>query len=348
MDIILITRLFHTMRNTNVDLMRVMGLFLIILAHVNPPEILFQIRTFDVPMMVFISGMAFYCAGKNDVSIVSYITSRFKRLILPVWAFLIIFFTSIYLVNIDSFMDLLSVKTIFSTFMLSGFGYVWIIRVFMIIAVLSPTYVMLVKNRNGAISAIIGFCLLSLATMLSFIDQSEMSKILSKLLTDVFIPMLSYGAVFILGFKCLSIKKSEKIFSFSLFALSFVIMLVFNKIYTGTIHSPQDYKYPPSMYYISYSVAMSYLILAMTNHLLKYVSRLPKSIQFLSSNTIWIYLWHIPFVEYFKREQPDVSYIIKYLITIFIAITIASIQIHLVKKLTKNDRTNLLRAIFTG
>lgn len=47
-------------RNMTVDAMRCFGLLLIILAHVSPPDTLFQIRTFDVPMMVFISGMSYF------------------------------------------------------------------------------------------------------------------------------------------------------------------------------------------------------------------------------------------------------------------------------------------------
>ncbi len=43
-------------RNVVVDLMRFLGIALIILAHVEPPNIIFQARTFDVPMMVFVSN----------------------------------------------------------------------------------------------------------------------------------------------------------------------------------------------------------------------------------------------------------------------------------------------------
>lgn len=42
-------------RNNCIDLLRFWGLSLIILAHVNPPGILFHIRCFDVPLMLFVS-----------------------------------------------------------------------------------------------------------------------------------------------------------------------------------------------------------------------------------------------------------------------------------------------------
>lgn len=117
-------------RNMTIDVMRVMGLLLIILAHVNPPGILFQFRTFDVPMMIFVSGVSFYLSKASNVSFATYSLSRFQRLVFPVWAFLIMFFFILYVFKPLKFMDLLTVNNITSTFLLDGFGYVWIIKVF--------------------------------------------------------------------------------------------------------------------------------------------------------------------------------------------------------------------------
>ncbi|SFK21637.1 hypothetical protein SAMN04488079_106193 [Methylophaga sulfidovorans] len=50
------------MRDHRIDLLRFIGLSMIIFAHVGPPSILFQLRNFDVPLMVLISGMS-YCSG---------------------------------------------------------------------------------------------------------------------------------------------------------------------------------------------------------------------------------------------------------------------------------------------
>lgn len=117
-------------RDFSIDVLRAIGLMLIVLAHVNPPMALFQLRTFDVPLMVFVSGMAYYVSGKDDVKIVPYAISRFRRLVFPVWAFLFIFFSTIYLAKIDVFQSFIESKKFVSAFMLYDFGYVWIIRVF--------------------------------------------------------------------------------------------------------------------------------------------------------------------------------------------------------------------------
>lgn len=52
-------------RSFRLDLMRLLGLLLIIFAHIGPPNALFQIRTFDVPMMIFVSGVAYYISSPS-------------------------------------------------------------------------------------------------------------------------------------------------------------------------------------------------------------------------------------------------------------------------------------------
>lgn len=82
-------------RMFSLDLLRVLGLLCIILAHVSPPNIIFQIRNFDVPFMVMISGILFNLTNieKDDkVNIMEYVKKRFVRLVIPVWIFLSILF----------------------------------------------------------------------------------------------------------------------------------------------------------------------------------------------------------------------------------------------------------------
>lgn len=318
--------------------------FLIILAHVSPPEILFQLRTFDVPMMVFISGMAYYCAGKSDISLFSYITSRFKRLVYPVWAFLIIFFSAAFIFKISIFHDFLNIKTVLSSFLLfNGIGYVWIIRVFLIIAVLSPLFVRIVKGKSGFHATLISFLILLFSSALSLLDISN--KMASHLFIDLIIPTLSYGAIFILGYKCLSMKKSEQLSTFILFTFLFISIATYAYFNKGVILGPQDFKYPPTIYFVSYSIAMTYVTLCIFTLILKDKDKLPHFFNFISSNTIWIYLWHIPVVEYFKKTSGNDNFAIKYIIALIISIAIAYLQISIIKKTTKNK---LIRNIFTG
>lgn len=332
-------------RNVIIDAMRFLGLLLIMLAHVNPPGPIFQIRTFDVPMMVFVSGMSFFLSKKSDSNFITYSFSRFKRLVLPVWAFLILFFSFIYIFKPEGFLDLLSLKIVASTFMLNGFGYVWVIRVFLIIAILSPLYVYMVEKANGYNTSLIALTMLLCGVVASTIKYENESKLIAHLFYDVIIPAISYGAVFIIGYKFINFKENEKIFLFSLFTLSLLLYISYNFMVHNTIYGPQKYKYPPTLYYISYSMIMIMVANYILNVVL-YKKQLPTIILKISSNTIWIYLWHIPVVEFFHRYNTEFSFIMKYVLAVCISTTITIVQTSLINKFLPNSK--LIKNIFTG
>ena len=76
-------------REPSIDILRFIGLSLLILAHVDSPFIIHQIRMFDVPMMVFISGLSY--GGKDIDDIGKFYLNRIKRLLIPVWTFIPIY-----------------------------------------------------------------------------------------------------------------------------------------------------------------------------------------------------------------------------------------------------------------
>ena len=56
-------------RLKNIDILRVIGLLCIILAHVKPNDIIFQLRNFDVVLMIMISTYLFIINNKNNSEI---------------------------------------------------------------------------------------------------------------------------------------------------------------------------------------------------------------------------------------------------------------------------------------
>ena len=76
-------------RDLSIDYLRFVGLSLIILAHASVPFTLTQIRCFDVPLMIFISGLT--ASQKTFPSYGKYIVSRTKRLLVPVYIFLTLY-----------------------------------------------------------------------------------------------------------------------------------------------------------------------------------------------------------------------------------------------------------------
>ena len=99
-------------RNINLDLLRTIGLLGIILAHVSPPDRVLQIRTFDVPLMVIVSGIAFEISYNCNTSTAIYYRQRIIRLLAPTWTFLVIFFTYFWFVDLLTNDQYISLKII--------------------------------------------------------------------------------------------------------------------------------------------------------------------------------------------------------------------------------------------
>lgn len=80
-------------RDFKLDTLKAIALLCIILAHVAPPAWLMQMRNFDVPLMVLISGdLAGRAITKKKLNYFEYLKKRVFRLVKPVWIFLVIFF----------------------------------------------------------------------------------------------------------------------------------------------------------------------------------------------------------------------------------------------------------------
>ena len=83
-------------RDRSTDLLRTFGLLLVMLAHTAPPPLLFELRNFDIVLLVAVSGIAF-SISRTPKRFWPYASARFKRLILPVWLFLTVLFAAIWL-----------------------------------------------------------------------------------------------------------------------------------------------------------------------------------------------------------------------------------------------------------
>lgn len=116
-----------------IDKLKTLGLLLIFLAHVSPPEFLFQLRNFDVILMIIVSCILFFLSRKQS-SFWDYILKRFKRLVIPTWIFLTIFFILSFLTG-----AYFNLKVIISSFALhGGIGYVWVIKIYLLVAIILP------------------------------------------------------------------------------------------------------------------------------------------------------------------------------------------------------------------
>ena len=94
-----------------IDYLKIIGLFLAILAHVSPPLFINQLRSCDVPLLVIVSGYLASCTysgGGNQRGIKEYLWKRFKRLAIPAWIFCCIFLPiRIVFYNVPTFDELI-------------------------------------------------------------------------------------------------------------------------------------------------------------------------------------------------------------------------------------------------
>lgn len=127
-------------RDKSIDLLRTIGLMGVILAHVNAAPVIMKLRGFDVVLLVFVTGLSYIASGGNQKNYISYLKKRFLRLCLPAWSFLCIYFILFrFLSFFNKTLPQYTWKDYFGSFsFLSGIGYVWIIGVYLLIAVMLP------------------------------------------------------------------------------------------------------------------------------------------------------------------------------------------------------------------
>ena len=282
-------------RDNRIDFLRFIGLSLIILAHVQAPFTLTQIRSFDVPLMIFISGLTL--SGKQIPCYWTYVWKRTKRLIIPVWIFLAVYLSLFYFLQDFVLPEkYLTGKMILRSFLLmdDSIGYVWIIRVFMLMMLVTPLILELSQKLRSDFVYISFLILLLLIDELLYQGSSIMPDGLIKDITqDMILYTVAYSVPFALGVR-LKNSDSKSLSVYVIIFLSLFLMM-------GVLHAcvgknplaiSYQYKFPPQPYYIIYGSLIS-VILWSTKQFWGRISNMKIS-TFIGSNSIWIYLWHMP------------------------------------------------------
>lgn len=344
-----------SMRIDKIDFLRFLGLSLIILAHVQPPLWLSQLRNFDVPLMFMVMGMSFYITKQRHQSKLDYTISRFRRLVIPTWIFLALFFT----VN-ESIALILNLKgftynpiDIARAFALSlGFGYVWVIRLFFIISVIAILLPPQIYN--------IKFYLLLPLFVIVMLINSHLKQTYMEIDTLNNIALMGgyisnaipYMFTFIIGYKLIESQKRQALYIAVMSALLFAIIAAYSIVTSGLFNPTQSDKYPPGIYYMSYALFMSTAIYLASEKIVNILRStfVWNFIGFVSQNSIWTYLWHIPFI--FMCLKIKTNFLTSYVITFVGAVTIVYIQVKIVKLITgkihNKSTIKIISSIFTG
>lgn len=337
------------MRNERIDLLRFIGLSMIIFAHVDPPSILFQLRNFDVPLMVLVSGMSFGFGYRNE-SYVRYLWKRIKRLVFPVWIFLTFYFGAILLLRPS--VQLLNFKTLIdSYFFIEGIGYVWVIRVFLLVALVSPPIYFInkkVKSDSKYLSILFTTLLCYEGVRFLTISYTNVGITQAVLLTVFYI--IPYSFVFALGLRFPTLARKKTLLIIVFFSSAFIVIAIKLWMRSGGFVQTQDYKYPPSLYYLAYAMSASILIWVFSGQIWKVVelAKVKDFVLFVAQNSLWIYLWHIPIAQFL-----EINFLLKYLVAFTVPVVIVFIQVQFVQNVLMSKIHNKaiqknLKTLFTG
>ncbi|OKH35950.1 hypothetical protein NIES2101_37345 [Calothrix sp. HK-06] len=165
---------------------------------------------------------------------------------------------------------------------------------------------------------------------------------------------VAYSLLFMLGLRIPSLVKSQ-IIKISIANLTLFILISFGLFITyGKFIPTQDLKYPPSIYYFSYAIFISSILwiysVDIDNILIKI--KLIGLVLFIAQNSLWIYLWHIPFIKMFV-EVVETNFFLKYLITFSMSAFITYCQVWIVNNVITRHITNAtfnknIKALLTG
>ena len=319
-------------RDFRIDFLRWIGLTLIVLAHVKAPFGVTQLRSFDVPLMVFVSGLCFKTPKGN---IWSYLLKRFRRLYFPTAIFLCFYFLMLYIAKKAGIHIPFDKEDIIGSFLLlekPSIGYVWIIRVFILMALTVPCTYYFVKSQHAItiwISIVFIYIINNIACKYIYFIQSD---ILRFIIEEYVLFTFGYGLILTLSL-WIKNKANRIIKTFGLIAGLLLLTFFGEMLIEKTIFPISSvYKYPPHSYYILYGLCCCFLLYSLT---ISWNNKTHKFwhpfIVYISEHSMWIYLWHIPFVTFCNSiHSLDHYWLAKWIFCYIMAIIITFLQVRII------------------
>ena len=322
------------MRDEKIDLLRFVGLALIILAHVGAPDWMWQLRNFDVPLIVLVSGLSFGLSYTGD-SYASYVWKRIKRLVFPTWLFLTAYF--LLLATTGFPITLSNAESIPRSYLLMS-GYSWIIRVFLLVALVAPAlwhWHRQTRSHTRYLSLLgavyLGYEVLRYATIGSSTGEIFESTVLY---------LIPYALVFAVGLRLPSLPR-PRVVLLTVGAFG-VCGAMGGALYAMSGHFvfTQEFKYPPSLYYLSYALGMAGMVWLASDALVVKMkeSWLFQPMLFVAQHSLWVYFWHIPLVDLLQ-----VPFYVKYPCVLAGASLLTYAQVHFVSQVVPHVSSTSLR-----
>ena len=321
-----------------IDFLKALGLAGIIVAHVQAPDWAIMIRNFDVPLMVIISSyLAAHSYDKYAGSIketIKYLWLRFKRLVFPTWIFLLLYF-GLQAILDHGFYD--SEYYAYS-FALTRYGisFVWVILIYLYSALLVPVF----KKIGTSKVAILILAGLYIVYELCYYHGIGVDN---KIIDTTFYYIIPYGILTFLGYNYRRMSERTKrwiiVWSGILFA---VLAVYFTLINGGVFQIVQIAKYPPRIYYLSFGVFVSFLLMTVLE---KYDLRLFKNkiIGFISAHSMWIYLWHILVIFVYEKLHLPENWVLKYIVVFTGAVVVTLVVNKILDVIEKRMKLKVIK-----
>ena len=135
-------------RNKSIDILRSIAFVLIILVHIDPPNWIGQFAHFNVPVMVFVAGLCTSMSNKKGYW--EFVWHRIKRILIPMYIFILpCYILPLLIADHYGIMDTgLNIKNTLGCFFFyrEGMGYIWIFKVFALMAFVTPFAAFVNKN----------------------------------------------------------------------------------------------------------------------------------------------------------------------------------------------------------
>ncbi|MFD2067280.1 acyltransferase [Pontibacter silvestris] len=342
-------------RDIRIDILRFIAIISIIFVHSGPGDLLFQIRNFDVVLMVLLLGASFYISSLNKkLNYFDYVKKRFNRLVIPTWTFLTIFFGIFYLLSLINHEPFyFSYNEVVESYTLAtigeGIGFVWIMRIFFIIALVCPFLLRLSRQIKDNMIYIFLITIAYLFYEVLLLTEEYVHSVFrySKatkaglIYSSVIINSFAYILIAALGVRLVKLRRKE-IILYCLASLIVLLFLAFKYNFTPT----QQFKYPPRLYYISYGVFVSLLLYSFLE--LKRLRYLFDNsfVMFVSKTSAWLYFWHIISFYVVKIYGPSFPIVSGNLVGRFLFIfTTALVVTYLHEQIKKTYRHSKLSPI---
>lgn len=176
--------LFKKVRDPGIDVLRMLAITGIVIVHINPSIFWQQIRSYDVPLMVILSGICFGLPTTIKKS--DYYRKRFIRMIIPSWLFLSMYFSVNFLMGND-----VEFKRVLMCYTFMTPWYFWIVRILFVTAVAAPFLAAISRRLSTSNIVVLIVVLLFISEILAQISDNYLYVVVV-----MFVPYLAY---FMLG-----------------------------------------------------------------------------------------------------------------------------------------------------